>query len=682
MATRSENSSTERLLQTIREGSTVHAASDDATRQPTRQTSRDVKASVPTRDTRKGLLPTKGKGIIVGLDIAHDCLRIVSMERSGGRHVLRSFREAQYPPQSGPGTPGFPEFLRTQVNAASAGSGKPEVWALVPTAEADLWRVRVPRVPKKRESETIYWAARRDKQLNEAETLLDFEIQGEVIDKGVPKLQALAYTIPHAALRRIRDLVEGAGLTLTGATIPPLALQTACRTTGITHGAATAASVFIGRNWSRIDIFDHGNLVMSRGIKAGLGSMVDELQANYTPPTVQPPAPEPVGMEDAEVPLLELELEPETEPAEIEIAPILELETAQPATPAQPEPVREAAPTLTPDQARDLIMARLLGTPIGADVPGAEMDADALLTAISSALDRLVRQIERTFEHYVNTEGGDPVGHIFLSGQVAASAPMKNFLATQLNIECGFFDPLAAGEVALQGVTPPSDLAERMTFNITAALAMSDNAHTPNLLFTYKDKQKAWQSARQTRMVYSSFLGAAALLVGLFAWQTGVASSEQAHLDAINAEIAAYAPPVDEQLLLKLASQVQTKQRNLKALAEKYEGLAVLSEVSKLTPSNIRLTKLDLEIGRPSDTAKPAKGKARGHNAAIDEPRLLILEGRITQGGDAKDSILASYIVKLQNSPLFADPMIHSREAIGPAAESGLHFILHVNVQR
>jgi hypothetical protein len=44
-----------------------------------------------------------------------------------------------------------------------------------------------------------------------------------------------------------------------------------------THGAAVS-SLYIGRDWSRIDIFADANLVLSRGIKAGIRTMVEALQ--------------------------------------------------------------------------------------------------------------------------------------------------------------------------------------------------------------------------------------------------------------------------------------------------------------------------------------------------------------------------------------------------------------------
>lgn len=637
----------------------------------TASTVQSADGSTSPKDTRGALRGGKAKGITLGLDIAPYALRIAVMERSGGRTMLRTLREAPYPPQAGPGSAGFAEFLRMQISAV-AGSTNPDIWVLVPTAEADLWRVRIPKVPKKRESETFCWAIKRDKSINEAEQLLDFEVQGEVLDKGIPKLQAIAYTVPRKALKRSVDMLRDAGFEPAGATIPPLALQTAIRSTDLARGAGTCASVFIGRGWSRIDVFDGDNLVMSRGIKAGLGSMVEELQAAYSMPAV---APQPA---EDDVPVIDLDMEA-TDDAPTSLDGVdFELEV-HPEEPAPAAPTPAPATELTDDEAKALILARLLGESIDDNAPGAELSTDEVMALIRPALDRLVRQIERTFNHYVNAEGGDAVRRILLSGQVAASAPIRNFLCEQLSLDCGLFDPLASSTLASAETAPPRSEARRMEFNLPAALAFSDTATTPNLLRNYAQRDRDWQAARQARIIYATFLAAIALLGGVFGWQSMQESAVQTKLDAVNRQIAAYAPPVNEQLLLKMASQVQNKQRDLKALARKYEGLAVLREVGTLTPESIKIRQLDLTLGAE---AAPKKDKRARRARNTEPPRLLVLEGTIPDAEESRDSILASYIVTLQSSPLFSDPVVHSRELVGRGANTGLHFILHVNVER
>jgi hypothetical protein len=41
------------------------------------------------------------------------------------------------------------------------------------------------------------------------------------------------------------------------------------------------STLYIDKDWSRIDIFSNGNLVMTRGIRAGINSMIQELMEGY-----------------------------------------------------------------------------------------------------------------------------------------------------------------------------------------------------------------------------------------------------------------------------------------------------------------------------------------------------------------------------------------------------------------
>jgi len=63
-----------------------------------------------------------------------------------------------------------------------------------------------------------------------------------------------------------------------GHLIVPFAFQTLLRSGRLEAHGTAVSNLYIGRDWSRIDIFSDGNLVLSRGIKAGIRTMVEALQ--------------------------------------------------------------------------------------------------------------------------------------------------------------------------------------------------------------------------------------------------------------------------------------------------------------------------------------------------------------------------------------------------------------------
>ena len=88
----------------------------------------------------------------------------------------------------------------------------------------------------------------------------------------------MAYTAPKQEIKDLKDLFSKAGFPLTGISIVPFALQSLLRTGRIKTDESHISSLYIGRDWSRIDIFSEGCLVLSRGIKAGVKTMLEALR--------------------------------------------------------------------------------------------------------------------------------------------------------------------------------------------------------------------------------------------------------------------------------------------------------------------------------------------------------------------------------------------------------------------
>ena len=98
---------------------------------------------------------------------------------------------------------------------------------------------------------------------------------------------------------------------------------------------------------------------------------------------------------------------------------------------------------------------------------------------------------------------------------------------------------------------------------------------------------------------------------------------------------------------------VETQKKKKEEFGEfgkKYIGIVVLSEISNLTPSNIRLTSISVQLG--------------GAPGAEDEnlEKNLILEGIVLGNRVAMEASLAGYLLKLSDSVLFDQPLIREKE--------------------
>ncbi|WP_461208241.1 hypothetical protein [Desulfocurvus sp. DL9XJH121] len=685
----SKITSTERLLETIRGKASAKSSAPKTAPAAARRKQRH----------------RKGGALVVGVDIAPDALRMAKIERTEAGARLRGYWSVPYPQGVDPKSPDFAPFLSARVGEFRGQDKKAELWSLVSSAQAETYHVRVPKVSRSKLSETIYWTAQKEKSFDASEFLMDYEVQGEIMDKGVPKIQALVYMVPREVVSRAKALFSAAGLKPTGLTISPIALQSLFRSSLVTENGESCANIYIGRNWSRIDVFAKGDLVLSRGVNTGTSSLVSALAEAYgdrvarqaaaparpaeikTPGAAEEPMFELEADEAQAEPMFELEADaPAAEPVfELELdgsaeEPVFELE--QEAAPVEePRPAPAAAEPMDEDRAKEVLLARLLGHPLEGEGPGSELDAEEVVHLAGAAVSRLVRQIERTFDHHINTLGGDPVRRIFFSGDICTNTHFLEVLTSELGVPCSLLDPLG-----LLGTKPGAPDVEdspavRLGFNLACGLALCDATDTPNLLWTYQDKDKTHQIRRQGNMVYGVFLALVAVMAAAWFMQHEKTTALEAELQGLNTRIAAFRPKVDEAGLLAMARKTADLQRQIKILSEKYEGLAAINEVSRLTPENIKLHSMALELGRPEDAAKKPEAGRRGAQGADKAPRIMILDGMVSGPPEMFDAMLATYLAKLQYSPLFSAPVVHKREIeIRKGKGDVLRFILHVNV--
>jgi hypothetical protein len=127
----------------------------------------------------------------------------------------------------------------------------------------------------------------------------------------------------------------------------------------------------------------------------------------------------------------------------------------------------------------------------------------------------------------------------------------------------------------------------------------------------------------------------------------------QQHLEGYNLRI-------DKNLILKLVEEIRDKNRADRAIGKKYLNLAVIGEVVKLTPSNVRLLSISTRLG-PLPNKKPPKEAKKKKLKAEPPPRVLILEGIVRGDRLSLESALAGYLMELKNSPLFDQPTIDKK---------------------
>ncbi len=623
MARTDEISSTERLLDLIKKGK-----SEPPPAPSPEQTGTVRKGS--------GSVVAMHKSVTVGVDMGHDALRMVKTSGSHeGKRRLLDYAVIPYRPDERPGKEGFVDFLRDELTAFCGPAKKVQLWAIMSAARVDVRNIFIPKVPKKEIENAVYWTVKKEASFDERENAFDFEVQGEVVDQGIPRYSVMAYIAPLEEIDDLRRLFSGAGFTLAGVTITPFAMQNIFRTRWFDPGPSTLASLFIGNDFSRIDIYSKGSLVMTRGIKAGANSMVESFMEEFGGRVwVQPSLP-------------------------------------------------SHGPKMGSEEARRVLQALSEDSPPLSDKdPGFGLTREEVFQMIVPAVDRLSRQTERTFEYYSLNHGNDAVQKVYMSGVLNVYKPLLDHVGGQLGVETEVWDPLSLQLDQTKAPLAPLNLSERAAFVPALGAALSDNSYTPNLLFTYRDKEKMVRSTRINRVVFLVFLALVFLCGSIFSYQLFSVSQRKAALAKLEQQLADFSPRADRNVIMQMIAKGKERQATFRAARGRYLGVSVISELSSLTPASVRLTNLRMNFGSFVTAKAPEAGKEPAKVAATTGERTetIILEGFIEGERGGLEAALTAFTLKLEASPMFRQVNIQRSVVEKLRKDDVLFFIIDMKI--
>jgi type IV pilus assembly protein PilM len=620
LAKQDEISSTERLLELIRTEDQIKLDNSD---QLSQKRSGLLKSLVRTSVSFK-------KNIAVGVDIGYDDLKLVKVRRISDRNYeMLEYARVPLDLETPRENPEFHQFLRPTLAEFCGPNRNADFWCTISSARVETRHFRIPKVAARQIPNAIYWTYQREAAFDADEKIFDFEILGEVQEEQSVKMDVLAYTVPRDEVVALKEMFAKAGFPLSGISIVPFAFQTLLRTRRVEASDQFVASLYIGRDWSRIDIFSEGNLTLSRGIKAGVRTMMEALKKEIESSSKGLSLVKSPNKNVGRIRAIKQKLKLDLEVAQNYFFGYIH----------EPAPVDAEGKKLGINEARVFQM-------------------------IQPALERLVRQVERTIRHFALNYENARIGKIFISSGVTPHQRILNYIGEELGMPTEVLNPFQASSNFLPLVPVPDSMSEQSSFAPAMGMALADNSRTPNFLFTYKDKRKTARNQRINRMVFATFLLLMAGCVGLSFWQEKIIRDKEAKKQQLVQHLERYNLRVDKNLILKLVEQIRQKNRSDQAIGNKYLNVAVISEVVDLTPPNVRLLDITTRLGPLPAKEQPEKDKKgeKGKKKPADAPsRILILEGIVQGDRLTLESALAGYLLELKNSQLFDQPNISSK---------------------
>ncbi len=624
LAKKNDITSTEKLLELIRNKGAEPTGAEGEQPPPRRRFKR--RAKIPAKRRSK-------KAIKVGIDITASDITLAVVNRvSGKRQKLLEIRRIALEPGMKKGGGEFVKLLKSSVKELIGKYKDTSLWATISSTDVETRFLQIPKVPSRQVANAVRYAYQKEASIDESQ-IFDFQvIDTAAYADGEQKTNVIAYTAPKNEINATRELFSNVGWPLKGISIVPFAIQNLLRAGWIENSGKNVCTLFIGRDWSRIAIFSKNVLILSRDIKAGARSMVQAILETLDKKSSPPEEVLALDAPEEEVPPETIESSPNLKKAEKLFAEFLESRLSE-----------ESA---LPDLKREKLVFRM----------------------VKPALDRVIRQVEMTLEHFGLNFDSNPIDNVYISGELSSKRSVATYVGEQLGLLVEPMDPF--GNVPEAGATGPageSDLNSDI-FVTAAGMALSDNETTPNFIFTYVHKGKKAFAKRFNQVANIIFIGLICAAMGVFYYQTEMVNAIKAQITPLEIELAAYSPQLDRNLMASVTGQTVNKMKTYSTAASYYLPAAVIAELIAITPANVKLTSVQAILGTATSQKIEKSGK------------VLTIEGLISGNKRFFEKNITEYLVRLKKSSFFKQPEVKEKRVLETEAGEAMRFIFKMSI--
>ena len=192
-------------------------------------------------------------------------------------------------------------------------------------------------------------------------------------------------------------------------------------------------------------------------------------------------------------------------------------------------------------------------------------------------------------------------------------------------------------------------------------------------VYTYKEKDREIKTKRIDRLVFFFFLTALIICFAMLIYQVSernILNQKQVKLEK---ELALYSPLISKDTVSKIADEVKTKKKKTHQYVQKYLGVAAIGEVSDLTPQNISLISFKI-------VQRSVSPKNNANKTPQETSDGVTIEGVIFGDRNMLDSLLAQYVMKLENSPILNQVSVQRNNIVTFKKNEVLQFTLSAKI--
>ncbi|MBW2170131.1 MAG: hypothetical protein JRG69_12905 [Deltaproteobacteria bacterium] len=108
---------------------------------------------------------------------------------------------------------------------------------------------------------------------------------------------------------------------------------------------------------------------------------------------------------------------------------------------------------------------------------------------------------------------------IYTVGEINSFKRVVDYINNQVGLPGDTIDPLALRTSFMNDISVPGSASGRAPFAPAVGMALSNNSHTPNLLFTFEDKERMASVKRINMGIFVVFFIIMSICLGFFMWQ-------------------------------------------------------------------------------------------------------------------------------------------------------------------
>lgn len=475
------------------------------------------------------------------------------------------------------------------------GLRKPEIWCSYAFCNpVAIYNITIPKVSLQDIPQTVFWTLKKEVDFDEKDTILDYSIFKEVEIKGQLKLQTIVTLIPKRETDAIRALFNELGHPLTGLTFPAAAIQNFLRLTHPDPDTGPIVYFTIRDQNSFIDLFYQGKMLFSREIKTGVTSFVESV--------INQAATHDILLDD--------------------------------------------------DSAKSYIFNLLKGKSIQKNSEMDLMITKALDLGALPVIERLIRQLLRTFEYCTTNFKIPAVERLYTSGASVLNAELLEVIQARLRIPCSVINPFAEG---IFNLDHPLQIHPELNILPAAGLSLSDRQTTTNFLFTYLERTLEKISLRNNQMIACGTIACALIIGVVFAFQYERIKANRkvaATLDnSLNQKYSEDPRTRSTEYIVPAIAKIKASQVQYQASIDRFKALGVIQEITHGLPEEAKLTNINFVFPSP---------KKKTNNLATSKKKTqtgsIVLNGIISAPYAQQDFILLSMMKRLNTLKFTSNP--------------------------